>query len=87
MVEDNEEPVEIKHKNMAGGVWVENWFKSSYYCPSCGTQKVFNGSSDDYYAGVQFLCINCNHNFYFYQEPHEVKREVEKNIIHHLKNW
>lgn len=39
--------------------------ETEYYCPNCGEKSVFNEDGDgDYYLGVQFLCVSCDHTFY-----------------------
>lgn len=38
--------------------------KTSYYCPECGKQKVYEAIGEgDYYEGTSLFCENCNNHF------------------------
>lgn len=50
-----------------------NFEKSEYYCPNCGTKEVWQEQgSGDYYLGEEWLCTNCNHGWTM-QGPYTVK--------------
>jgi hypothetical protein len=44
--------------------YIDEYEKCPLHCPNCGVQSVWEEQSEgDYYAGPEFICITCSHNF------------------------
>lgn len=52
-------------KNKYSHKYHERWDECDYHCPNCGKQMVWERQGDgDYYMGVDYLCLSCQHRFY-----------------------
>lgn len=47
----------------------EEFTKTDYFCPICGLKNVWEGSSPDYYRGVDYECRTCQGVFENPVEP------------------
>ena len=65
----------------------ERWSESELYCPNCGVKGIWFGSSEDYYEGVDHLCLNCEHSFTMprLQPVPSDEKEPLRQIIQQLK--
>jgi hypothetical protein len=55
--------VEIKYE--LGHTYKEQWAPSGYCCPSCGGRQTWEEQGvGDYEQGSQFLCAECEAEFY-----------------------
>ena len=39
------------------------YIETEYFCPKCGSKPVYCDDQEDYYVGVDYLCLNCKCKF------------------------
>ncbi len=45
-----------------GHHYIEEWGKTTLFCPNCGKQEVWSGGGADYYQGSTYICTACAHS-------------------------
>jgi transposase-like protein len=62
--------IEITVRYEAGHSYVERWELSKMYCPNCADGCVWvERGEGDFYAGPQYLCTKCRHQFHLCDGP------------------
>lgn len=66
--------------------YVERWEKCDYFCPNCGKKEVWEEQGGgDYYAGVDYVCVACDHFFYLPSGTFTRKDKNQITILEQLK--
>ena len=67
----------------------EEWVPTSYFCPHCGEQSVYQDLGGDYYVGSLHLCLGCHYQFYIPDctPPDEYSRQRLEQILLNGGSW
>lgn len=75
-----------EHPKVYSRSYDEPWEQTTYYCPNCGQNHVWNRSDGgDYYVGELFLCLNCEFEWHWPNEPSKAEDYQSEQRIRELR--
>lgn len=73
-----------KKRNSLGHHYVQEYVKSEFYCPSCGSKEVWEQQGEgDYYMGVNYVCTSCGRHHHLDSSGME---DFDPHILEQLRS-